>query len=623
MCGIFGHIGAIPKELASYCTNTLAHRGPDGSGIWQQEGITLGHRRLAILDLSEQGKQPMSYADGRYWITYNGEIYNFLELRDELRKLGHSFRSDSDTEVVLAAFQEWGEACTDKFNGMWAFGIWDSRDRRLFLSRDRFGKKPLFYAFLPTGFAFASEMKALFPLLDEVRPNVELVKNTKKIFQYEATEECVIQGIKRFPAGHSGWLQDGELSLHRYWCTLDNLVDVPESYEEQVEQFRELFIDACRLRMRSDVPIGTALSGGLDSSATISAISHISRNQQGVRLSSDWQHAFVAAFPGTPLDETKYAKMVTDHLGIEATFLEIDPLKAIGHLDDYFYLFEDLYITSPIPFMLTYGAMKNHGVKVSLDGHGADECFGGYRFDIIEAISDAGFNIPQIRMILDTYYNSFSTESLKHNQKLPSKLQFWARHQIKKIARKLLNKKNTFSKDSTHPRYKQLDHLTRQLYIHTHENILPTILRNYDRYSMANGVEIRMPFMDHRLVSFAFSLPWTSKIRKGFSKAIIRDAVADLMPKEVAYRKSKIGFNSPIVDWMQGPLKQFFLDTIHSQSFKSSNLIDPKAVAGKINSVIGDSRALFSDGEKAWTMLSPYLWEQAVLRKNHKDALGT
>jgi len=565
----------------------------------------------------------MSYADGRYWITYNGEVYNFLELKDELQKLGHVFRSESDTEVILASFQEWGEACTNKFNGMWALGIWDTREHRLFLSRDRFGKKPLFYSFLPSGFAFASEMKAIVPLLDNVRPNVELVKNTKRIFHYEATDECVIQGINRFPAGHSGWLEDGKLSLHRYWCTLDSLVSVPERYEDQVEQFRELFIDACRLRMRSDVPIGTALSGGLDSSAIISSVAYIARNLPEGRLSSDWQHAFVAAFPGTPLDETKYAKMVTDHLGIEATFLEIDPLKAIDHLDDYLYLFEDLYITSPIPFMLTYGAMKDQGVKVTIDGHGADECLGGYRFDIIESLSDAGFNIPQIRMILDTYYNSFSPEALKHNPNLPSKLQFCAKHQIIKIAKKLLKKENPFSKDSTHPRYKQLDYLTRQLYIRTHENILPTILRNYDRYSMANGVEIRMPFMDHRLVSFAFSLPWTSKIRNGFSKAIIRDAVADLMPKEIAYRKSKIGFNSPIVDWMQGPLKQFFLDTINSQSFKSSDLIDPEAVAGKINSVIFDSKALFLDGEKAWTMLSPFLWEQAVLKRNHNGVSGT
>jgi asparagine synthase (glutamine-hydrolysing) len=617
MCGIFGFIGNLNRQLAEECTNRLRHRGPDGSGVWQQEGVTLGHRRLAILDLSEHGKQPMSYGDDRYWITYNGEIYNFLELQTKLEKLGHIFRSKCDTEVILAAYHEWGEKCTDKFNGMWAFGIWDNVEKSLFLSRDRFGKKPLFYAFLKSGFAFASEMKAIFPLLDDVQPNVELVKDTRRIFQYEATEECVIRGIKRFPAGHSARFNDGNLTLNRYWNTLETLVQVPSSYEEQVEQFRELFLDACRLRMRSDVPIGTALSGGLDSSATISTIAHIARHRSGSRQNSDWQHAFVAAFPGTPLDETHYAKMVTDHLGIDATFLEIDPLKAIDNLNEYFYLFEDLYISSPIPFMLTYNSVKKHGIKVTIDGHGADECWGGYSFDFITALSDAKFNIAQIKSILSAYYDTYP-ESAQYNR-LPPKLQFWLKRQLIRIAKKILGKKPAYSADASHSQHRQLDHLTRQLYFSTHETILPTLLRNYDRYSMANGVEIRMPFMDHRLVSFAFSLPWTAKIRNGFSKAIIRDAVADLMPKEVAYRKTKIGFHSPMTDWMRGPLKQFFMDTIHSRSFINSDLIDPKAVADQIHKVFEDTSASFRDGENVWTILSPYLWEQAMFKKKGSD----
>ncbi len=616
MCGIFGHIGKISLTQATACTNTLTHRGPDSFGIQQLKGCTLGHRRLAILDLSEQGRQPMSYANGSYWITYNGEIYNFLELRNDLKKHGHIFQSDSDTEIILAAFLQWGEACIEKFNGMWAFGIWDCRKKRLFLSRDRFGKKPLFYAFLPTGFAFASEMKALFPLLDELQPNMELVKDTKKVFLYETTDECVIRGIKRFPAGHYGWLTNNSLSLNRYWCTLDNLMEVPVSYEEQVEQFKELFMDACRLRMRSDVPIGTALSGGLDSSATISAVAHIASRHSGTRISTDWQHAFVASFPGTPLDETQYAKMVTNHLGIKATFLNIDPLKAIDHLNEYLYLFEDLYITSPIPFMLTYGSMRKHGIKVSLDGHGADECFGGYPFDFTRALSDAKFNIPQIQAVLDTIYDTFPKNSTQFQQ-LPPKFLFWSKWQLVAMVKKILRKRNPVARDGVNPKYNQLDHLTRQLYISTHDTILPTILRNYDRYSMANGVEIRMPFMDHRIVTYAFSLPWSSKIRHGYSKAIIRDAVADYIPQKVAYRKTKIGFNSPIVDWMKGPLKPFFMDTIHSQSFKNSDLINFKVVSKKILDVIQDKNASFQSGEQAWTMLSPFLWEQAVLKRNY------
>ena len=615
MCGIFGMVGNISQELARFCTDTLAHRGPDGSGITQLDGITLGHRRLAILDLSEHGKQPMSYGDGRYWITYNGELYNFLELRQELIRLGHKFKSDSDTEVILAAFVEWGEHCLLKFNGMWAFAIWDVQEKKLFLSRDRFGKKPLFYSFLPFGFTFASEMKALFPLLDDVVPNLPLVKDKQRIFRYEATEECVIKGIKRFPAGHYAWYSGGQLKKYRYWNTLDHLVQVPGRYEEQVERFRELFLDACRLRMRSDVPVGTALSGGLDSSATISALAEIAKDPAGNRITSDWQHAFVAAFPGTLLDESKYAKMVTDNLGIDATFITIDPLKALDKLYEYFYLVEDLYITSPIPFMLTYGAMKDHGIKVTIDGHGADECFAGYPSDYLSAFYDAKLSISKTKMILNTFYDTVPRESAQTN--LPSKGRFWMKWHLKQAAFRILKKLPKASEDSRHAEYREFDHLTRKLYDSTHATILPTLLRNYDRYSMASGVEIRMPFMDYRMICFAFSLPWTSKIRNGFSKAIIRDAVAGLMPEEVAYRKTKIGFNSPIVDWIKGPLKDFFLDTIYSQSFNNSDLVDAPEVAKQINKVIQNSHATFQDGEKAWTLLAPYFWEQSVIKRNH------
>jgi len=621
MCGIFGHIGPLPQQLAEHCTNMLAHRGPDGAGLWHTPEVTFGHRRLSILDLSDNAKQPMHYADGRYCITFNGEIYNFLEIRSELEAKGYQFSSQSDTEVVLAAFAAWGEACQQRFNGMWAFAIWDRRERSLFLSRDRFGKKPLFYAYLPeSNFAFASEMKAIFPLLDEVRANTSLVRDTSRIFQYENTDECVIEGIKRFPAGHSGWLKNGRLNIKRWWCTLDHLPMVPEKYEDQVEQFRELFLDACRLRMRSDVPLGTALSGGLDSSATISAMAYIARHGKTQRMGESWQHAFVASFPGTPLDETKYAKLVTDHLGIDATVIEIDPLKAISDLDRYFYLFEDLYVTSPIPFMQTYGAVKAHGTSVTLDGHGADELFAGYNFDYLVALKDAGFNLKQAFEIVGTHYDGLP-QGTSQFAKPPSRSRFIAEYHARNLARSLLRRKSIHqSRDSGHAAWRGLDHLNRRLYVSTHETVLPTLLRNYDRYSMANGVEIRMPFMDHRIVTLAFSLPWTSKVRGGYSKAIVRDAMAPFMPHGVTYRKTKIGFNSPIIDWMKGPLKPFFLDTISSQSFKTSNFIDAQQVDRAVRYAIDNQDAKFSDGERAWMLLTPYLWERAVLTRRESLA---
>jgi asparagine synthase (glutamine-hydrolysing) len=556
----------------------------------------------------------MSYANHRFGMTYNGEIYNFLELREELKSKGYMFKSDSDTEVILAGFVEWGEDCLNKFNGMWAFAILDTHEKILFLSRDRFGKKPLFYAYLPTGFVFASEMKALLPLMTHIQPNIKLIRDRRKLFQYESTEECLIEGIKRFPAGHYGWWKDGNLSLHRWWNTLDHLTEVPSNYEEQVEQFRDLFLDACRIRMRSDVAIGTALSGGLDSSSTISAMAYIGKNKMGERMSDDWQHAFVASFPNTPLDEGHYAKTITDYLGIDATFINIDPLKVIDHLHDYLYLFEDLYITSPIPFIMTYGAMRSHGIKVTIDGHGADELFGGYSFDYLHALVDAGLNLKTASMILDTFYDAYLKDSTQFQ--LPPKWLYWLKWHSMRAAKKILQP-SISQRERSHPRWKKFDNLNRILYASTHENVLPTILRNYDRYSMANGVEIRMPFMDHRIVSFAFSIKWTSKIRNGLSKSVVRDAMSPYMPREIAYRKSKVGFNSPIVDWMKGPLKTYFLDIINSSSFKNCELINSSTVANKVRDVIDNPHASFTMGEQAWIHMIPYLWEQAVIKRKH------
>jgi len=616
MCGILGLLPPRQQEQFVSALTELTHRGPDDYGVWSDStDMMLGHRRLSILDLSPNGHQPMLDSTGRYVIVYNGEIYNFVEIRQELEKKGYHFRSDSDTEVVLVAFLEWGETCQERFNGMWAFAIWDTVDKALFISRDRFGKKPLFYVELPRGgFAFASEMKGLFPFLDQVRANKALVTDSSRIFQYESTTECVVEGIRRFPAGHCGWLRSGHLSMRRWWCTLDHLVSVPTRYEEQIEQFRELFFDACRLRMRSDVPIGTALSGGLDSSATITAMAHIARHGGTRRMGGSWQHAFVASFPGTPLDEAAYAKMVTDHLGIDATIIEVDPLKEMENLDRYFYLFEDMYITSPIPFMQTYGEVKSAGISVTLDGHGADELFGGYSFDYLIALRDAGLNLSQAYAIATTYYDSLPKGSTQF-AKLPSRIRFILEYHARQLARKVLRRPPlTASRDSSHPSWASLDLMSQKLYVSTHETVLPTLLRNYDRYSMANSVEIRMPFMDHRIVSFAFSLPWTSKVRGGFSKAIVREGIAPYLPADVTFRKTKIGFNSPIVNWMQGPLKSFFLDLLESRSFKECDLIDSVKTANTIRGVINNPEAKFSDGERAWILLIPYLWERAVIQ---------
>ncbi len=612
MCGILGTLPVCDQNLFKTALDTLAHRGPDGSGIWHDPNISLGHRRLSILDVSECGSQPMSYLDGRYNIIFNGEIYNFLEIRSELQKLGYHFRSESDTEVVLASFAHWGPDCLLKFNGMWAIAIWDKAEKKLFLSRDRFGKKPLFYARIGDRFVFASEMKAIFPFLPRIEPCKDFKWMSQHVFAYENTEKCLIEGIKRFPAGHYGYYYNQQLVIQRYWNILDHLVEPERTYDAQVEKFRELFLDACKLRMRSDVPIGTALSGGLDSSATISAMAHLARNSTNPRGSQDWQHAFVASFPDTPIDESGFAKKVTDHLGIGATFINIDPVKHWQRLEEYFYYCEDLYLTPPIPMIMTYAAVKEHGVTVTIDGHGADELFSGYGH-LLESLWDAGADFSRIKDILNTHLETRSGFSqVEKTGRLKLYLNFMGR----KLVRKLLNREQK-SQDHAHPGFARLDNFSQQLYIIFNETILPTLLRNYDRYSMISGVEIRMPFMDHRLVTYVHSLPYSSKFGHGFTKKLIRDAMAPFMPPEITWRKTKIGFNSPIVNWMQGPLKEWFNDIIHSQDFSECQLIDNHAqLREKIVKITSGVDSSWANAESSWAELSPVLWERAIIRRS-------
>lgn len=625
MCGIFGVINKkTDRDLADKCVDRMTHRGPDGRGVWQEKGTTLGHRRLAILDLSDSGLQPMiyPYSSGRYVLAFNGEIYNFLELRDELKDKGYEFRSDSDSEVLLASYMEWGEKCLERFNGMWSFLIWDREEEYLFAARDRFGVKPLYYAFLGsdkegrTGIVFGSEMKVITPLMDEIRPDRSLVTDPNRIVFYESTDECVIEGIKRFPAGSYAYADKDGIKITKWWNTLDNLVSVPDSYDEQVEHFRSLFLDACRLRMRSDVTIGTALSGGLDSSATICAMAHLSGNSADARMNKDWQHAFVATFPGTTMDESAYARKVTDYLNINSTFVKIDPVKALDKLDDFIYLFEDVYLTSPIPMMLLYGALRENKTLVTIDGHGADELFGGYTFDFIHALKDARGS-KERDMVLDAYLGSFPNDGSNMALKSTSRTSVYLKYLKRSLKDRLRSGQESYKRvrAAGDARYEKMDTLNKILYASSHETILPTLLRNYDRYSMANGVEIRMPFMDHRIVTLAMSLGWKSKLHGGYSKSIIRDAMAPYMPHDIAYRRTKIGFNTPIVEWMQGPLKEYFTDIVSSSSFKECTLIDPVSVSSKITQVINDPGASFAQGEQAFSSLYPYLWEKNVIRR--------
>lgn len=618
MCGIYGVIDRkVDRELAMKCLNTMVHRGPDGFGLWQEGGVTLGHRRLSILDLSSAGSQPMSYSNERYWMTFNGEVYNFVEIRKELEQKGYSFRGSSDSEVIMAAYCEWKDKCVDRFNGMWTFAIWDKMEESLFISRDRFGVKPLFYAELPGGgLAFASEMKAIIPMLEKVEANKEMIDRYFTNNHYEDQTDCLIRGIKRFPAGFNAWYRKGEFKLERYWNTLDHLIEMPESYEEQVEQFRELFLDACKIRMRSDVTLGTGLSGGLDSSATICGMAHISKNSADERVNKDWQHAYVACFPGTDLDETKYAKAVTDYLGIKHTFMNIDSAISESEFLRQIYCFEEFWGNTQVPMMELYKKEREFGTTVSLDGHAADELFAGYGFDILKAYPDAKTK-EDIDMITTAYLNQNSEAGIPVGsaefKRQRNKL--YRQYMLKYRAKKLLGREDVKSAYSNHPNWDRLDNLNKTLFVSTHETILPTLLRNYDRDSMASSVEIRMPFLDYRIVQMAFSIGWKSKLHGGWSKSIVRDACAQFMPEEVCYRRTKLGFNAPILDWMRGPYRQFFEDTVNSAEFANCALIDhPDVIRADLRKFLDGENGTFHEAADIWNRIQPYLWEKALIK---------
>jgi asparagine synthase (glutamine-hydrolysing) len=623
MCGIAGYISdshRMDKDAFIFFLDSMTHRGPDGFGhVSLNEGsVLLGHRRLAILDPSEDGRQPMTFSDGRLTITFNGEIYNFLELRKELQTFGYSFTTETDTEVILAAYSHWGIDCQYKFNGMWAFGIWDKREKQIFLSRDRFGVKPCFYLHRDGYFIFASELKAFMRLPHSIRPEIDggMICLGQTI---EAASKTILQNVRNLNAGHQIIYRIGkEVEIKRWWRTSSHLVEIPRTYPEQVEKFQNIFLDSCKIRMRSDVPIGTALSGGLDSSSVICGMSHIQNQHSGCsRQVRDWRKAFVLDYLGTSHSERKYAELVIQHVFADPTFYDInldyiDPNDLVSMIVD----FEGVQQPALGPWYI-YSEMRRKGISVSIDGHGGDELLGGYFHYIQPAMLDAAFRVfdfnrwHDLQSIHSGLYQDPDRPDGLISVKAPSRIGVLAnewliktkelsysvfptggkiRKFIKKQKKYLLNR-GTVDFWRVRPADPELldvefisgeDRLNRALYFDFHFGMLPNILRNFDRLSMAHGVEIRAPFLDWRLVTYCFSLPSSAKLGGGFTKRILRDAMKGLMPESIRTRKSKIGFASPMRKWLAGPLKPFVLDYIRSLSLINSDFFDGRLLSSEI-----------------------------------------
>lgn len=642
MCGITGlwqlDGAAVDRESLEQMTRRLAHRGPDGAGLHLDGSLGLGHRRLAILDLTPAGHQPMSYADGRYWITYNGEVYNFLELRHELESLGHGFRSDSDSEVILAAYAQWGRDCLLRFNGMWAFAIWDAQEQILFLARDRFGIKPLFYLLERDRFAFASEWKAFLRLPDFARRIDWSTFVTALLDPYcqEGIEACLMVGVRRLLPGHCMTVTPRDVRVYRWWNTLDHLVEPPSGLQRQAERFRELFEDACRLRMRSDVPIGTSLSGGLDSSAIVCMLAEIGRqpDKAGTRRAEDWQRAFVVTFPDTPVDERAYADQVVQRTGVSAEYVTPTARDFFDHIDDVIYHLEGLDAGVMIQLWTLYEAQRRAGVVVTLDGHGSDELLGGYVSHVLHALYDAG----RLRRwpgrylgLLDTYRAMFrsSTGSMQPDRPLSQLMvetNAW-------VAMAGVRRRSPHGRMPTagpaafltpealalartpEPLYvwPGNGHLGAALYREFHQTMLPTILRNFDRMSMAHGVEVRMPFMDWRLVTYVFSLPPESKIGQGYTKLVLREAMHGLLPEGVRTRRDKIGFAPPMADWFQGTMREWMHDAIETAVDHAPFLFENNPMVNGIEKTGADGALSWNVLSRLWPFVHSCLWLRAVV----------
>lgn len=569
MCGIAGIFNidgqTVDRPLLQRMSESLKHRGPDDAGLFTLGNMGLAHRRLSIIDLSAAAHQPMHSPDGNLTIVFNGEIYNYLELRKELFSRGQRFRSQSDTEVILQAYRQWGTGCLKKLSGMFSFAIWDQAKKQLFCARDRFGIKPFYYFATGSLFAFASEMKALL-----LHPQISRQVNEEIVFDFlkwgalDHTENSFFADIKQVPAAHYLLISGQKFTLKKYW---DFKVS-REIYDsvEGAERFRKQFERAIRWHLRSDVPVGFLLSGGLDSSAIVCMADKVEKNRPG--QSPERRSTFSAHFPFTRLDESPFIREVFRQTGIPGHFVIPRAGAFLQEMDDLIYHQEE-----PFAGMSIYAQwrlmreVRHQGFKVVLDGQGADEQLGGYR----------------------KFYYFYLSELLKRRQ--------WS-HAIKEVAsllgsisffldlqlRQAVLRYSPFGSNRAHignffdagfaKRFigrelplSYTGNLAERIKLDMTRFSLPVLLRHEDRNSMAFSVESRVPFLDHEFVEFLASLPFSQKMNAGWTKYVMRRGLSGILPRKIQMRKSKLGFQAPEDDWFRKILLEPVTDTFRNARF--------------------------------------------------------
>ena len=620
MCGIGGALTLSLQEIPNLgrrlevINDLLGHRGPDGQGTWQHRHGCVGfaHRRLSIIDLST-GDQPMTDSAGN-WITYNGEIYNYIELRAELGAA--NFKTTSDTEVILAAYRKWGADCVNHLRGMFAFAIWDESQQELFCARDRFGIKPFYYMKANDTFHFASEVKALLPFIDRIETDVEGFKDYLA-FQFCLAGKTLFRNVSELLPGHTLTVTKGVVSIKRYWEVYYDL-DFNHTPKYFQEKLGELLPESVALHLRADVPVGAYLSGGLDSSTIAS-------------LASENSNGDFAAFTGKfsfsqDYDESRYARELAEWRGFSLHEIDISAADFIDNITRVIYHL-DYPVAGPgsFPQYMVSQLAAGHR-KVVLGGQGGDEIFGGYTRYLIayfeQCLKAAIDGTIDNGNFVVTYESIIPNLTALKNYK-PLLQEFWREGLFEDMDRRYFQLINRASLLHNEIRWNLLgdyspfeafrsvfngSNVGKESYFDrmTHfdfKTLLPALLQVEDRVSMAHGLESRVPFLDHKIVEFAATIPADVKFKDGTMKQVLKDAVGPLLPESILNRKDKMGFPTPLNEWLKNEAHDFVHDVFSTAQAQTRELIDNKSALGGL-----DNEPKF--GRKAWGLLCLELWQQ-------------
>lgn len=598
MCGIAGMValtGARADEkLLAAMSARIRHRGPDGEGMYLDGPVGLAHRRLAIIDLTDAAKQPMTNEDGTLWLVFNGEIYNFIELREELAGKGHTFQSDGDTEVILHAYEEWGRECLARFNGMWAFALWDSRKQELFCARDRFGIKPFYYTRAGDMILFASEIKALLahPEVGR-RPDDPLLLTFLAWGVLDHTGGTMFEGIHQLqPAHRITFSRSGEAAPDQYWDVMMNPETGrpwPEGDERAAAAFRDLLADAVRVHLRSDVPVGTCLSGGIDSSSLAIMINRLIRAEAPPSI-GDRQKTFSIVFRDPRYSEGEFIDQVVAAAGVDAKRITVEPDEVLQDLPRLLALQDEPFGSLSIYAQYRVMELASRSVKVVLDGQGADEQLGGY----------LAYQGSYLSGLLRGVHLSTALSELAGSYRHHSGFFGDAISQV--LVRR---KRRSVLKGDIPPvsRYAgSLDEVLKRELLSTN---LTGLLHWEDRSSMAFSIEARVPFLDHRVVEFLAALPLRQKIRNGVTKYILRKATRGLVPEAIRCRMDKMGFVTPEEVWMKESLRPLVLEILTSSSFRARKYWDADQVLASYTSYL-EGRSTYSP--EIWRIACSELW---------------